>query len=133
MNRTLLTVSLLSLFLLVNCSSGQMLGAFTGGGPNVAANTQAGKTNNQTIGSNTTNELKLVRPQARTIEQSTGPTRVRSERVETIRVQEKDAPWLIWSFAIALALAAAGWIHGWLTPSPRQRKLERENAKLLNS
>lgn len=56
------------------CSPGQVLGALTGGGPNVAANTQVGKTNTQTIGSNTINEQKIVRPQARTIVQDNSTT-----------------------------------------------------------
>jgi hypothetical protein len=73
---------------------GGPLSLLTGGGPNVAANVQAGKTNSQTIGQTNVTEQKLVRPQARSIEQSTGETRVRTERVETIIVDEKVPAWI---------------------------------------
>lgn len=83
------------------------LGLLTGGGPNVAANTQAGKTNNQTIGTSTVNgDQKLVRPQARTIKQTQDTTTVKTDKVENITVNEIP-PWVI------LLL-----ILGWLLPSP---------------
>lgn len=84
-------------------SCGGPLSLLTGGGPNVAANVQAGKTNSQTIGQTNVTEQKLVRPQARSIEQSTGATRVRSERVETVVIQEQVPAW-IW------LLMAAAWV-----------------------
>jgi hypothetical protein len=78
-----------------------------GGGPNVAANTQVGKTNTQTIGTSTVNgDQKLVRPQARTIKQTQDTTRVKTDQVENITVNEIP-PWVI------LLL-----ILGWLLPSP---------------
>lgn len=79
------------------------LSLLTGGGPNVAANVQAGKTNSQTIGQTNVTEQKLVHPQARTIEQSTGATRVRTERLESVIIQEQVPPW-IW------LLMAAAWV-----------------------
>lgn len=82
---------------------GGPLSLLTGGGPNVAANVQAGKTNSQTIGQTTNTSQKLVRPQARNIEQSTGETRVRSERVETVIIDEQVPAW-IW------LLMAAAWV-----------------------
>lgn len=69
---------------------GAPLSLLTGGGPNVAANVQAGKTNSQTVGLNKNNDLKITRPQARTIEQSTGNTSVRTERVDTLQVTNVD-------------------------------------------
>lgn len=84
-------------------SCGGPLSLLTGGGPNVAANVQAGKTNSQTVGQTKNTSQKLVRPQARNIEQSTGETRVRTERVETIVVNEKVPAW-IW------LLMAAAWV-----------------------
>lgn len=83
---------------------GGPLSLLTGGGPNVAANVQAGKTNSQTIGQTNVTEQKLVRPQARSIEQSTGETRVRTERVETIIVDEKVPAWIWLLMALAWVL-----------------------------
>lgn len=92
------------LLIMTLAACGGPLSLLTGGGPNVAANVQAGKTNAQTIGQTNVTEQKLVRPQARSIEQSTGETRVRADSTGDIRVDEKDAPWLIIAFAIALLL-----------------------------
>ena len=92
---------LLVFFPLASC--GGPLSLLTGGGPNVAANVQAGKTNSQTIGQTNVTEQKLVRPQARSIEQSTGETRLRTERVESVVIQEQVPPW-IW------LLMAAAWV-----------------------
>jgi hypothetical protein len=83
---------------------GGPLSLLTGGGPNVAANVQAGKTNTQTIGQTNVTEQKLVRPRARTIEQSTGETGVRTERVETIIVQREVPPWIWITWAMLLML-----------------------------
>lgn len=118
-----ITVALLCAFLAA-CSPVSALKSLTGG-PNVAANVQAGKTNTQTIGQTSVTEQKLIRPQARSIEQSTGSTRVRSDRVETVNVNEKDSPWIVFALVLVAVIATAGWIHGWLTPSPRERKLNR--------
>lgn len=87
----------------------------TGGGPNVAANVQAGAENNQTIGSSTTNDQKIIRPKARTIEQSAGQTGVRSEKVETV-VVEAASDW----FWILMTGMLGGWVLGWITETPRE-------------
>lgn len=92
----------LILFSLTGC--GGPLSLLTGGGPNVAANVQAGKTNSQTVGQTNVTEQKLVRPQARSIEQSTGETRVRTERVETVIVNETVPPWIWLLMALAWVL-----------------------------
>ena len=92
---------------LVGCS--KVAGALlTGGGPNVAANVQAGKTNTQTIGTTNVVEQKLVRPQANTIRQSNDSSKVSTENVESIVVNEVPV-WVI------LLL-----IMGWLLPSPSE-------------
>jgi len=90
---------------LSSCGSNP-LSLLTGGGPNVAANTQAGKTNNQTVGTTTITEQKLVRPKARDIKQTSDTNKVSADRVETVVVNEVPA-WVI------LLL-----ILGWLFPSP---------------
>ena len=85
------------------------LASAIGGGPNVAANVQAGRTNAQTVGQAVFSDQRIIRPQARTIKQSAGRTSVRSDSVQTIVVQEDPPPWLL---LVALA--------GWLLPTPAQ-------------
>lgn len=88
----------------MGCSGTQALSLLTGGGPNVAANTQIGKNNQQTIGtSNVNGDQKIVRPQARNIRQSQDSNKVQSEKVETVIVNETP-PWLIFIGVILFAL-----------------------------
>jgi len=101
-----------SLSLITSCS--KVLPSLLGGsGPNVAANTQIGRTNTQTIGTTNNAEQKLVRPKARTIRQEQTTTKVAADEVQTVVVNEVPA-WVI------LLL-----ILGWLFPSPSEigRKL----------
>jgi len=92
---------------LAGCGKGlSVIAGLAGGGPNVAANVQAGKNNAQTIGQTRFIEQKLVRPQARTIEQSSGDTQVRADSVRRVVVNEAP-PWLV---IVALI--------GWLVPTP---------------
>lgn len=100
----------LGLLVLVSCGSpvGKLAG-LAAGGPNVAANVQAGRTNAQTLGAAEFSDQRVTRSQARSIEQSTGRTGVRSESVETLIVREDPPAWLL-----LLALV------GWLAPTPRQ-------------
>ena len=105
-----MSLLLLVLMLTVSCSKGP-LSLLTGGGPNVAANVQAGKTNSQTIG--TTNNIAptvSVRPNARvdTIDQSSSTSKVATETVETVVINEVPA-WVILLLVI-----------GWLLPTPNQ-------------
>ena len=72
---SLLPLLLLALMLTASCS--KLPSLLTGGGPNVAANVQAGKTNTQTLG--TTNNIAptvSVRPNARvdSVDQSNNTT-----------------------------------------------------------
>ena len=76
------------------------------GSTNVAANTQIGKTNTQTLGQTNLTEQSIVRPQARDIRQSADTNKVSSDKVETVVVNEVPM-WVI------LLL-----ILGWLLPSP---------------
>jgi hypothetical protein len=75
----------------------------TGGGPNVAANVQAGQINTQTLGKSETTTQKLVRPEADKIHQSADRNKVQADHVQTVVVQEVPA-WLIIAFAVALFL-----------------------------
>lgn len=107
---SLLLPLLLVLMLTASCSKGP-LSLLTGGGPNVAANIQAGQTNTQTLG--TTNNIApsvSVRPNARvdSIDQSMTDTKVATEKVDKITINEVP-PWVI------LLL-----ILGWLLPTPQE-------------
>lgn len=73
------------------------------GSTNVAANTQIGKTNTQTLGQTNLTEQSIVRPQARDIKQSSDTNKVSSDRVETVIVNETP-PWLIFIGVILFAL-----------------------------
>ena len=97
---SLLLVLLVLTLPLSSCGSNP-LDLLTGGGPNVAANVQAGKTNSQTVGTTNVTEQKIVRPKARDIRQSTNTNKVQSEKVETVVVNEYPI-WLILAFAVAL-------------------------------
>ncbi len=77
-------------------------GVLGGGGPKAAANVQAGKANAQVLGRSQISEQKLLRPQARTIEQSAGETAVRAEAVQSVTVRNGVPPWVL-----LLALGAA--------------------------
>jgi hypothetical protein len=87
---------------------GKLAGAMSGG-PNVAANVQAGRTNAQTVGAADFTDQRVSRSQARSIEQSAGRTGVRSESVQTVVLNESPKPWLL-----LLGLL------GWLLPTPTQ-------------
>lgn len=105
-----LPLALSSLVLTSACDG--PLSLLTGGGPNVAANVQAGKTNTQTLGS-TSNISPTVslRPNSRveSINQSSGSRNVEAESVGTINVNEVPA----WVMLIIVLLAAGGAI-GWV-------------------
>lgn len=107
MTRTALA---LAAVLFLSACGGSPLSLLTGGGPNVAANVQAGQTNQQTLGQSEVANQRIVRPEARTIEQSTGDTRLRAERVEHVVVNEVD-----WRYVALIALLA-----GFLIPSPSE-------------
>lgn len=99
--------SLLLLLLLVSmstvgCSSGP-LSLLTGGGPNVAANTQVGKTNSQTLGTTTVTEQKTSSGDIKTAKVSADGSQ---------KVVVNDTPvWLVLAF---------GLLCGFLIPSPQE-------------
>jgi len=116
-SRLVLLAMVSSGMLLTTSCSGSPLSLLTGGGPNVAANVQAGKTNTQTIGSTSVTEQKLVRPKARTIRQSNDKTRVQTESAETVIVN--DLP--VWVWMVALVLFVVGWVTD--TPATMVRQM----------
>jgi len=101
----------LVLTLTVSCSSGA-LGILTGGGPNVAANTQVGKTNSQTIGTTNNISPSVSDSQVEKLDQRVVTTRVASDKVDVVTVNETP-PWLV----IALVVWS---IFLWQLPSPSQ-------------
>lgn len=99
-SRLLLLLSVL--MLTASCSKGP-LSLLTGGGPNVAANIQAGKTNSQTLGT-----TKIVEQKTESGDIKSVDSKVSAETVDKVTVNETQ-PWVI------LLL-----ILGWLLPSPNE-------------
>ncbi|TNE46862.1 MAG: hypothetical protein EP341_09580 [Sphingomonadales bacterium] len=110
--------------LLASCTGGGALRLLTGGGPNVAANVQAGKTNVQSVGETSVSDQRIIRPQARTIEQSSGDTRVKAETVQTVVVQERVPPWIWITWAVLLMLDSPLRWPGQIIDGLRKRKNE---------
>ena len=95
--KVLLLVALLAL---AGCSKGQ-LSFLTGGGPNVAANVQAGKENTQQV---VANQVKTEA--GRDVVQQTSP--VVAENIKEVTIQQTPM-WML----VLLVL-------GWLMPSPNE-------------
>jgi hypothetical protein len=105
----LLPSALSVLVILGGCSALDPLSFLTGGGgPNVAAATQLGQENEQTLGVRTSSDStqSITRPQARDITQTSDKVGVKADNAETITVQNIP-PWVL----VLLVL-------GWLLPSP---------------
>jgi hypothetical protein len=103
-----LLLLLLALTSIASCSASPL--GFLGmkSGTNVAANTQIGKTNSQTLGKTTNSEQTLSFDTADRVFQTTDTSKVKTERVENLTVNETPM-WVI------LLL-----ILGWLLPSPNE-------------
>jgi len=115
----LLVLAFSGMLLMAGCSN--PLDLLTGGGVNTAANVQAGKTNSQTIGTTTVTEQKLVRPQARKIQQTADNNKVRAESVKTVVVNEYPV-WLIIAFAVALFMdSPVRWVEQILSLLKRKK------------
>ena len=80
-----------------------------GSGTNVAANTQIGKTNSQTIGTTKNTEQKIVvETLTGEIEQSNDDNKVSAKSVDNLTINEIP-PWVI------LLL-----VFGWMLPTPQE-------------
>lgn len=88
--------------LVASCSSLPM-SLLTGGGPNVAANVQAGRTNSQTLGTTKILEQKTNNGDIKSVE-----AKVSTESVEKVTINETQ-PWVIMLLVL-----------GWLLPSPNE-------------
>jgi predicted PurR-regulated permease PerM len=85
------------------------LSLLTGGGTQVAANTQVGKQNNQTLGSSTVQEFGETTVQAEKVTNTQNQTtRVSANDVQTVVVNEVPT-WIILLLVV-----------GWLLPSPNE-------------
>ena len=103
-----LLLVLMSMLSLTGCGT-TPLSLLTGGGTNVAANTQVGKQNNQTLGSSTVQEFGETTVQAEKVTNTQNQTtRVSANDVQTVVVNEVPS-WII----LLLVL-------GWLFPSPNE-------------
>lgn len=81
----------------------------SGSGTNVAANTQVGKTNTQTIGTTKNTEQKIVvETLTGEIEQSNDDNKVSTKSVDNLTINEIP-PWVI----LLLVL-------GWMLPTPQE-------------
>jgi hypothetical protein len=91
---------------LSSCSN--PLGALIGGGPNIAANGQAGRTNSQTLGTTEVYSNQVETEGGSTVRIDQVPAEVKADNVETVNITDTNI-WLI----ILLVL-------GWLLPSPNE-------------
>tara|TARA_R110002020_G_scaffold94019_4_gene226613 strand:- start:3923 stop:4309 length:387 start_codon:yes stop_codon:yes gene_type:complete len=109
MSMVRVTLALLSILLLSNCTSLNPLSLLSGKGTNVAANTQIGKTNTQTIGTTKNTEQKIVvETLTGEIEQSNDDNKVSTKSVDNLTINEIP-PWVI----LLLVL-------GWMLPTPQE-------------
>lgn len=102
-------LSLVTVMILVSGCGGP-LSLLTGGGPNVgvAANTQIGRTNSQTVGTTQNVDQRLENVTSERVRQSNDSNKVQADQVQTVVVNEVPV-WVI------LLL-----ILGWLFPSPNE-------------
>jgi uncharacterized protein YceK len=105
---TIRMVMVVLLLTLAGCSGLNPLSLLTGGGPNVAANTQLGQENEQTVGVRTSNEQSIIRPNARDITQVADKNPIKADSIGEVNVQSAP-PWMIVLLII-----------GWLAPSPSE-------------
>lgn len=106
---SLLLLLLLASMSIASCSKGTPLSLLTGGGPNVAANTQIGKTNNQTVGTTKVVENKVENGNVKTVD-----AKVAAETVDKVTVNEVP-PWVILLLILGWLLPSPGEIGRWLT------------------
>ncbi len=115
-----LLLVLSSLLLTTSCSGLNPL-KFLSGGTNVAANTQVGKSNSQTIGqTNNIAPTVSLRPNSRVekVDQSvTGDSKINADSIDTVVLEERD-PLVYYLLVIGLVLFAAWSWFLYKLPSP---------------
>lgn len=111
-----LGTSLALVALLSGCGGiGGPLSLLTGGGPNIAANTQLGQTNNQTVGVTNDNQVTKTIKDSKVdkVDQSDKDGSVVAEKVETVVVVND---YTIPTWVLILIILGAGF----LIPSPKE-------------
>lgn len=98
--------------LLAGCTPMDLAKSLVGGGPNVAANVQAGKTNTQTLGTTQVTEQRIVRPQARSIEANGSVTHNHTDPLTL----------LLLVFFAGLVIPSPGQIGTWVHGKLRKKK-----------
>lgn len=105
---------------LTGCVSLSPLKMLSGGGPNVAANTNVGKTNNQTIGTNDTKDQKIEDSSAKTIIQSADENQVSANTIENQMINQIGITPLD---AVGFTLFFVLWTWFWYEmPAPRHMR-----------
>jgi uncharacterized protein YceK len=98
-------VSILLIILLSGCGGISPLSLLGGGGPNVAANVQAGAENNQQIVAQQT-----ITKAERDVVNTTQTKQVETQQVDTINITNEKIP--VWYLVLLVV--------GWLLPSPSE-------------
>ena len=93
----------LTLFFVLAACNGP-LSLLTGSGPNVAANVQAGQSNTQTLGRSSTAIQTIKNPTADTITQDSSSSGVKSDKVDSLTVNN-GIPW--WVMVLMILLSAS--------------------------
>ena len=96
-------LTIIAALLLSGCA-GAPLRLFTGGGPNVAANTQAGTFNAQGVGTTKIASHKVEAEVVEAVTQDSSENRVQAEQVETIIVKEGVPVWMWGLLFVAIFL-----------------------------
>ena len=88
---------------------GGPLSLLTGGGPNVAANVQAGQTNTQTVGQTRLEDQRITKSTiGGSLKQSNDTSQVKADRVDSVTVNQTPL-WIVLLLVI-----------GWILPSPQE-------------
>lgn len=117
--RRFILVTLLA-FTLAGCGASP-LSLLTGGGPNVAANVQAGAENNQTLGTSQTVDQTIKDTVANNIEQSSGDTSVRAEKVDVVTITNVDWKLIaLLCFFAGVLVPSHREIAGWIVKKPKK-------------
>jgi hypothetical protein len=103
-----LLFSLVSCILLVSCSAGP-LDLLPSGGTNVAANTQLGQENTQTIGVTEETKQEVRDTQAGEIIQSSLDRSIQAKKVDSITVESGLPMWILWLIIPIILIIYVAW------------------------
>lgn len=106
----------LALISIAGCSN-PALSFLTGGGPNVAANTQLGQQNTQTIGKTEQNSNEVTVKESENVSVTQDKQDIKSEKIDTVVVNNTTDPK---TFALLVALFVLWSYLLYMLPSPDQ-------------